>query len=83
MLPCVKPAYKKQICNFYSNRSGKKMSIQTPQLIKGPFLISCQVIQLFVYMHLIPATGTHHALLLLFPKADFSFLLLTRELQTL
>lgn len=82
MLPCVKPAYKKQICNFYSNRSGKKMSIQTPQLIKGPFLISCQVIQLFfVCMHLIPAT--HHAPLLLFPKADFSFLLLTRELQTL
>lgn len=49
MLPCVKPAYKKQICNFYSNRSGKKMSIQTPQLIKGPFLISCQVIQLFLF----------------------------------
>lgn len=49
MLPCVKPAYKKQICNFYSNRSGKKMSIQTQQLIKGPFLISCQVIQLFLF----------------------------------
>lgn len=29
-LPCIKPAYKKQFCNFYSNRSGKKMSIQTP-----------------------------------------------------